>query len=79
MFAGVPPRASKLEKLALKLSRHRPPTPGPWIKADVTKIGYEISFTRHFYQPQMVADVVTGKIDVRPPAVCPPSPLTLAD
>jgi len=46
MFAGAPPRASKLEKLALKLSRHRPPTPGPWIKADVTKIGYEISFTR---------------------------------
>jgi len=29
-----------------------PYTPDAWIKADTTKIGYEISFTRHFYQPQ---------------------------
>ena len=29
-----------------------PYTPDAWIKADATKIGYEISFTRHFYQPQ---------------------------
>lgn len=28
-----------------------PYTPDAWVKADATKIGYEISFTRHFYQP----------------------------
>jgi len=28
-----------------------PYTPDAWIKEDATKIGYEISFTRHFYQP----------------------------
>ena len=29
-----------------------PYTPDAWIKEDATKIGYEISFTRHFYEPQ---------------------------
>ncbi len=29
-----------------------PYTPDAWIKEDVTKIGYEISFTQHFYKPQ---------------------------
>ena len=29
-----------------------PYTPDAWVKADATKIGYEISFTRHFYKPQ---------------------------
>jgi type I restriction enzyme M protein len=29
-----------------------PYTPDAWIKADATKMGYEISFTRHFYKPQ---------------------------
>jgi type I restriction enzyme M protein len=29
-----------------------PYTPDAWIKEDGTKIGYEISFTRHFYKPQ---------------------------
>ena len=29
-----------------------PYTPDAWIKADATKIGYEVSFTRHFYKPQ---------------------------
>lgn len=28
-----------------------PYTPDAWVKADATKIGYEISFTRHFYKP----------------------------
>jgi type I restriction enzyme M protein len=28
-----------------------PYTPDAWIKEDATKIGYEISFTRHFYKP----------------------------
>ncbi len=29
-----------------------PYTPDAWIKKNATKIGYEISFTRHFYKPQ---------------------------
>jgi len=29
-----------------------PYTPDAWIREDATKIGYEISFTRHFYKPQ---------------------------
>ncbi len=29
-----------------------PYTPDAWIKDGATKIGYEISFTRHFYKPQ---------------------------
>ena len=29
-----------------------PYTPDAWIKEQATKIGYEISFTRHFYKPQ---------------------------
>ena len=29
-----------------------PYTPDAWITADTTRIGYEISFTRHFYKPQ---------------------------
>jgi len=29
-----------------------PYTPDAWIDASATKIGYEISFTRHFYKPQ---------------------------
>ena len=29
-----------------------PYTPDAWIKQDATKIGYEVSFTQHFYKPQ---------------------------
>jgi type I restriction enzyme M protein len=29
-----------------------PFTPDAWIKEDGTRIGYEVSFTRHFYKPQ---------------------------
>ena len=29
-----------------------PYTPDAWVKQDATRIGYEISFTRHFYKPQ---------------------------
>ncbi len=29
-----------------------PYTPDAWIKQDATKVGYEVSFTRHFYKPQ---------------------------
>jgi type I restriction enzyme M protein len=29
-----------------------PYTPDAWVKQDATKIGYEVSFTRHFYKPK---------------------------
>jgi len=29
-----------------------PYTPDAWITEDATKVGYEVSFTRHFYKPQ---------------------------
>ncbi len=29
-----------------------PYTPDAWIKDGATKVGYEVSFTRHFYEPQ---------------------------
>ena len=29
-----------------------PYTPDAWIKADATRVGYEVSFARHFYKPQ---------------------------
>jgi type I restriction enzyme M protein len=29
-----------------------PYTPDAWVKEDATRIGYEVSFTRHFYKPQ---------------------------
>jgi type I restriction enzyme M protein len=29
-----------------------PYAPDAWIKEDATRIGYEVSFTRHFYKPQ---------------------------
>jgi type I restriction enzyme M protein len=29
-----------------------PYTADAWIKENATRIGYEISFTRHFYKPQ---------------------------
>ena len=45
-----------------------PYTPDAWIKQDATKVGYEISFTRHFYKPQplrtlaeIAADIVAAE------------------
>jgi len=32
-----------------------PYTPDAWIKEGSTKVGYEVSFTRHFYKPQRCA------------------------
>ncbi|HAB14904.1 MAG TPA: hypothetical protein PLX89_12810 [Verrucomicrobiota bacterium] len=41
-----------------------PYTPDAWIKADATKIGYEISFTRHFYQPQPLRTLEQIRADI---------------
>ncbi len=41
-----------------------PCTPDAWIKEDVTKIGYEISFTRHFYKPQPLRTLEEIRADI---------------
>src|SRR6266545_4874392 len=41
-----------------------PYTPVAWIKEDATKIGYEISFTRHFYKPQPLRTLEEIRADI---------------
>jgi type I restriction enzyme M protein len=41
-----------------------PYTPDAWIKQDGTKVGYEISFTRHFYQPQPLRSLEEISADI---------------
>jgi type I restriction enzyme M protein len=41
-----------------------PYTPDAWIKEDATKIGYEISFTRHFYRPTPLRTLEEIRADI---------------
>ena len=41
-----------------------PYTPDAWVKADATKIGYEVSFTRHFYKPAPLRTLVEIRADI---------------
>jgi type I restriction enzyme M protein len=41
-----------------------PYTPDAWIKDGSTKIGYEISFTRHFYKPQPLRTLEEIRADI---------------
>ena len=41
-----------------------PYTPDAWVKEDATKIGYEISFTRHFYKPQPLRTLDEIRADI---------------
>ena len=41
-----------------------PYTPDAWIKQDATKIGYEVSFTRHFYKPQQLRTLEEISADI---------------
>jgi type I restriction enzyme M protein len=41
-----------------------PYTPDAWIKEDATRIGYEISFTRHFYKPQPLRTLEEIRTDI---------------
>ncbi|XZE21797.1 type I restriction-modification system subunit M [Pirellulaceae bacterium SH449] len=41
-----------------------PYTPDAWIDASATKIGYEISFTRHFYKPQPLRSLEEIRADI---------------
>ena len=42
-----------------------PYNPDAWVKEDATKIGYEVSFTRHFYQPQPLRTLEEIAADIR--------------
>lgn len=42
-----------------------PFTPDAWIKKDATKIGYEVSFNRHFYKPQLQRSLSEIAADIR--------------
>jgi type I restriction enzyme M protein len=41
-----------------------PYTPDAWIKEGATKIGYEVSFTRHFYKPQSLRTLEEISADI---------------
>src|SRR5436853_7747255 len=41
-----------------------PYTPDAWIDESTTKIGYEISFTRHFYKPQPLRTLDEIRVDI---------------
>ena len=41
-----------------------PYTPDAWIKEDANKIGYEVSFTRHFYKPQPLRSLEEISADI---------------
>jgi len=41
-----------------------PYTPDAWVKPDSAKIGYEISFTRHFYKPQPLRSLEEIQADI---------------
>ncbi len=41
-----------------------PYTPDAWIKEEATKIGYEVSFTRHFYKPQPLRTLEAISADI---------------
>jgi type I restriction enzyme M protein len=41
-----------------------PYTPDAWIKEEATKMGYEVSFTRHFYKPQALRTLEEIRADI---------------
>ena len=41
-----------------------PYTPDAWVKPDATKIGFEVSFTRHFYKPQPLRTLGEIRADI---------------
>ena len=41
-----------------------PYTPDAWVKLDATKIGFEVSFTRHFYKPQPLRTLAEIRADI---------------
>jgi len=42
-----------------------PHAPDAWYQPDTVKIGYEVSFTRHFYKPQPMRTLEEIRADIR--------------
>jgi type I restriction enzyme M protein len=42
-----------------------PYTPDAWINQEATKVGYEVSFTRHFYKPRPLRNLAEIAADIR--------------
>jgi type I restriction enzyme M protein len=42
-----------------------PYTPDAWVNAEATKVGYEVSFTRHFYKPKPLRTLAEIAADIR--------------
>lgn len=42
-----------------------PHVPDAWIAPDAAKIGYEVSFTRYFYQPQPLRTLDEIRADIK--------------
>lgn len=62
---GLPtPQTAKLGIEAFFQREVLPYTPDAWIKPDSPKVGYEISFTRHFYQPQPLRTLEEIRADI---------------
>lgn len=62
---GLPSEASAKEGIETFFRRevlHY--TPDAWIDPSATKIGYEISFTRHFYKPQPLRTLDEIRADI---------------
>lgn len=64
-LGGLPSVASAKEGIEAFIRREvLPYTPDAWIKPDSAKVGYEISFTRHFYQPQPLRTLAEIRADI---------------
>lgn len=62
---GLPSEASAKEGIEAFIRREvLPYTPDAWIKEGATKIGYEVSFTRHFYQPPQLRTLAQISADI---------------
>ena len=62
---GLPTEASAKEGIEAFIRREvLPYTPDAWIVEADTKIGYEVSFTRHFYQPPKLRTLAEISADI---------------
>ena len=62
---GLPSEASAKEGIEAFIRREvLPYTPDAWLVEADTKIGYEVSFTRHFYQPPKLRTLAEISADI---------------
>ncbi|MBM4163498.1 MAG: SAM-dependent DNA methyltransferase [Lentisphaerae bacterium] len=62
---GLPAEATAKAGIEAFIRREvLPYTPDAWIKPDSAKVGYEISFTRHFYKPQPLRTLAEIRADI---------------